>query len=104
MSRQIGGSLATAVLVTMLVRGFTIHQSALADTQSLGHVPTSQFLQTRGGEYSRPALSGLEGLVVSQAAVQSYADAARAVAVVTLLMAPLVVLLRKPRLDVVGGE
>ncbi|MGB8521108.1 MAG: DHA2 family efflux MFS transporter permease subunit [Candidatus Tumulicola sp.] len=103
-SRQIGGSIATAVLVTMLVRGFTVHQSALADTQSLGHVPTTQFLQTRGGEHSRPALSGLEGLVVSQAAVQSYADTARAVGIVTLLMAPLVVLLRKPRLDVVGGE
>ncbi len=103
-SRQIGGSIATAVLVTMLVRGFTIHQSALADTQSLGHVPTSQFLQTRGGEYSVPALSGLEGLVISQAAIQSYADTARAVGIVTLIMAPLVVLLRKPRLDVVGGE
>jgi DHA2 family multidrug resistance protein len=103
-SRQIGGSLATAVLVTMLVRGFTIHQSALADMQALGHVPTSQFLQGHGGQRSVPALANLEGIVVAQAAVQSYADAARAVAIVTLCMAPLVVLLRKPRLDVVGGE
>jgi hypothetical protein len=46
----------------------------------------------------------LEGLVISQAAVQSYADAARSVAIVTLLMAPMVVLLSKPRLDIVGGE
>jgi DHA2 family multidrug resistance protein len=103
-SRQIGGSVATAVLVTMLVRGFTIHQSALADTESLGHAPTSHYLQLHGGQRSTPALANLEGIVVSQAAVQSYADAARAVAVVTFLMAPLVVLLRKPRLDIVGGK
>ncbi len=103
-SRQIGGSVATAVLVTMLVRGFTIHQSALADMQALGHTPTSQFLQTRGGQYSKRALASLEGIVVSQAAVQSYADAARVVAIVTFVMAPLVLLLKKPRLDVVGGE
>ena len=103
-SRQIGGSIATAVLVTMLVRGFTIHQSALADAQTLGHMPTQQFLQKQGGQYSRRALGNLEGLVVAQAAVQSYADAARAVAFVTLAMAPLVILLKKPRLDVVGGE
>jgi DHA2 family multidrug resistance protein len=103
-SRQIGGSVATAVLVTMLVRGFTIHQSALADTESLGHAPTTHNQQLHGGQRSTPALANLEGIVVSQAAVQSYADAARAVAVVTFLMAPLVVLLRKPRLDIVGGK
>jgi DHA2 family multidrug resistance protein len=103
-SRQIGGSVATAVLVTMLVRGFTIHQSALADTESLGHAPTSHYLQLHGGQRSAPALANLEGIVVSQAAVQSYADAARAVALVTFMMAPLVVLLRKPRLDIVGGK
>jgi len=33
-----------------------------------------------------------------------YGFAARAVAIVTLAMAPLVVLLKKPRLDIVGGE
>lgn len=103
-ARQIGGSVATAVLVTMLVRGFTIHQSALADMQALGHVPTMQYLLAHGGQYSRPAIANLEGIVVNQAAVQSYADTARFVAIVTFALAPMVALLRKPRLDVVGGE
>ncbi|MGA8533696.1 MAG: DHA2 family efflux MFS transporter permease subunit [Candidatus Tumulicola sp.] len=103
-SRQIGGSLATAVLVTMLVRGFTIHQSALADMQSLGHAPTAHYLQSRGGQRSTRALANLEGIVVNQAAVQSYADTARWVAIVTIAMAPLVLLLRKPRLGMLTGE
>ncbi len=103
-SRQIGGSLATAVLVTMLVRGFTSHQSALADMQTLGHEPTAHYLQLHGGQRSVPALANLQGIVVNQAAVQSYADTARWVAIVTMMMAPLVLLLNKPRLGMFGGE
>ncbi|MEO6836316.1 MAG: DHA2 family efflux MFS transporter permease subunit [Candidatus Tumulicola sp.] len=104
LSRQIGGSLATAVLVTLLVRGFAVHQNELAGTQTLQHAPTAQYLQHRGGQTSAPALVNLESIVAGQAAVQSYADTSRWVAIVTIALAPLVLLLNKPRLGIAAGE
>lgn len=104
LSRQIGGSLATAVLVTLLVRGFTIHQTALAGDQTLAHAPTAQYLRHNGPQPSTAALVNLERIVEGQAAVQSYADTSRWVAIVTILLAPLVLLLNKPRLRAAAGE
>jgi DHA2 family multidrug resistance protein len=104
LSRQIGGSVATAILVTILVRGFTVHQSELAGTQTLQHAPTAQFLQRHGQQLSKPALVQLGGIVASQAAVQSYADTSRWVAILTISLAPLVLLLNKPRLGGPVGE
>jgi MFS transporter, DHA2 family, multidrug resistance protein len=104
LSRQIGGSVATAILVTILVRGFTVHQSELAGTQSLQHAPTAQYLQRHGQQVSTPALITLDGIVTNQAAVQSYADTSRWVAIITIALAPLVVLLNKPRLGGPVGE
>jgi MFS transporter, DHA2 family, multidrug resistance protein len=104
LSRQIGGSVATAILVTILVRGFTVHQSELAGTQTLQHAPTAQYLQRQGQQVSKPALVALGGIVASQAAVQSYADTSRWVAILTISLAPLVLLLNKPRLGGPVGE
>ncbi|HEY1681161.1 MAG TPA: DHA2 family efflux MFS transporter permease subunit [Candidatus Tumulicola sp.] len=104
LSRQIGGSVATAILVTILVRGFTVHQSELAGTQTLQHAPTAQYLQRHGQQVSKPALVALGGIVSSQAAVQSYADTSRWVAILTISLAPLVLLLNKPRLGGPVGE
>ncbi len=98
LSRQVGGSIATAVLVTLLVRGQTAHQTQLASVQTLQHEPTAIYLQENGGAQSTTALANLEGIVAGQALVQSYADTSRAVAVITILLAPLVLLLNKPRL------
>ncbi|MBV8490793.1 MAG: DHA2 family efflux MFS transporter permease subunit [Candidatus Eremiobacteraeota bacterium] len=97
LSRQVGGSIATAVLVTLLVRGFTIHQSALADTQTLSRPAVARFVASdRHGQDA--ALQSLGQVVANQAAVQSYADTSRWVAVITIALAPLVLLLKKPRL------
>jgi MFS transporter, DHA2 family, multidrug resistance protein len=104
LSRQVGGSIATAVLVTLLVRGQTVHQTQLASVQTLQHTPTAIYLQENGGERSTTALANLEGIVAGQALVQSYADTSRAVAVITILLAPLVLLLNKPRLGAVAVE
>jgi DHA2 family multidrug resistance protein len=98
LSRQVGGSVATAILVTLLVRGITVHQTELAADANLHRVPTAAFLQQHGGEYSAAARENLNGIVEGQAAVLSYADTARATAVITFLLTPLVLLLRKPRL------
>jgi len=97
LSRQIGGSVATAILITLLVRGFTVHQNDLAATQTLSHAPTQQFIAgNRAG--TDAALQDLTQIVIGQAAVQSYADTSRWVAIITIGLAPLVLLLNKPRL------
>jgi MFS transporter, DHA2 family, multidrug resistance protein len=98
LSRQVGGSIATAVLVTLLVRGATTHQTDLAATQTLSSPQTAIYLQDNGGPRSAVALTNLENIVSGQALVLSYADTSRAVAIITLLLAPLVLLLNKPRL------
>jgi DHA2 family multidrug resistance protein len=97
LARQVGGSIATAVLVTVLVRGVTQHQSALSDDISLHAQAVQQFLQAHGGEYSRSALRQLADLVTQQAYVLSYADTSRWVAIITLGLAPLVALMRRKR-------
>lgn len=99
LSRQIGGSIATAVLVTLLVRGVTMHQSALAASVNLSRPATQAFLVANGGERSRMALAKLENIISNQALVQSYADTSRWVAIISIGLAPLVLLLKKPRLD-----
>jgi MFS transporter, DHA2 family, multidrug resistance protein len=99
LSRQVGGSIATAVLVTLLVRGTTVHQTDLAATVNLHRQATSSYLQQNGGEHSFNALTNLESLVEGQALVLSYADTSRWTAIITIALAPLVLLLNKPRLD-----
>ena len=104
LSRQIGGSVAAAILITLLVRGFTIYQTGRAGTQTLGHAPTAQYVNSQGGVQNRAAMQRLTILVESQSAVQSYADTSRWTAVITLGLAPLVLLLRRPRIGVAMSE
>jgi DHA2 family multidrug resistance protein len=104
LSRQIGGSVAAAILITLLVRGFTIYQTGLAGTQTLAHPPTAQYVNSQGGVQNQVAMQRLAVLVESQSAVQSYADTSRWTAVITLGLAPLVLLLRRPRIGVAISE
>lgn len=99
LSRQVGGSIATAVLVTLLVRGMTYHQTELAAAQNLHRTPVATYIQHNGGPRSVSGLANLEGIVESQAAVLSYADTSRWTAIISIVLAPLVLLLNKPRLD-----
>ncbi len=101
LSRQVGGSIATAVLVTLLVRGVSIHQTELAASINLASPATASYLAANGGAHSTAALAHLEGIIAGQAQVQSYADTSRVTAIITILLAPLVLLLNKPRL---GGS
>ncbi len=97
LSRQVGGSIATAVLVTLLVRGVTIHKSELAGAVDLQRLPTATYLRENGGLSSQMALVRLDGLIGAQAQIQSYADTSRVTAIITILLAPLVLLLKRPR-------
>ena len=98
LSRQIGGSIATAVLVTLLTRGEASHQAALAGSVALHTGSIHTFLSSHGGEHSASALQNLYTLVVAQATVLSYADTSRITAIVSILLAPLVFLLRRPKM------
>ena len=99
LSRQVGGSIATAILVTLLVRGVTTHQADLAASATLARPVTQQYLAAHGGEHSIAARSSLDAIIASQALVLSYADTSRFVGIISIALAPLVLLLNKPRLD-----
>ncbi len=98
LSRQVGGSIATAVLVTLLVRGVSVHQTDLAAAINLRSPATAAYVRANGGERSRGALGNLEDIVERQALVQSYADTSRWVALISVALAPLVLLLKRPHL------
>lgn len=97
LARQVGGSIATAVLLTVLVRGVAIHQTALGSDVTLHAQAVRQYLQANGGEHAASALQHLAALVTQQAYVLSYADTARLTALLSLALAPLVLVLRRPR-------
>jgi MFS transporter, DHA2 family, multidrug resistance protein len=100
LARQVGGSIATAVLVTVLVRGVTQHQASLGSDVALHAQAAQQYLQAHGGAHSASALRNLANLVTQQAYILSYADTSRLTALITLVLAPLVILLRRPRAGV----
>ncbi|MGZ6103067.1 MAG: DHA2 family efflux MFS transporter permease subunit [Vulcanimicrobiaceae bacterium] len=102
LARQVGGSVATAVLVTVLVRGVTQHQDALSGSITLHASSVSQFLQINGGQHSMQALRNLANQVAQQALVLSYADTSRLTAILTIVLAPLVALMRRPHIG--GGH
>ncbi|HET9095622.1 MAG TPA: hypothetical protein VFN37_03085, partial [Candidatus Baltobacteraceae bacterium] len=86
--------------VTVLVRGVTHHQAALGADVTLHAQAVHQYLQAHGGEHSTSALANLANLVTQQAYILSYADTSRLTALITLLLAPLVLLMHRPRAGV----
>ncbi|MFN2527136.1 MAG: DHA2 family efflux MFS transporter permease subunit [Candidatus Baltobacteraceae bacterium] len=90
LSRQIGGSVATAALVTILTRSDAIHQTALA-AGIAHHVHSVQTFLVSG------SLQQVYSMVAGQALVLSYADTSRITALISICLAPLVLLLRRPK-------
>jgi MFS transporter, DHA2 family, multidrug resistance protein len=104
LARQMGGSIAIAVLVTILARSNAIHHTELAARVGLTSPAVQQFVQ-RDASGARNAALNLNALVSQQAAVLSYADTARFVAICSLLLAPLAFILKRPQGPaVVAGE
>lgn len=97
LSRQLGGSVAIAVLVTLLARSSATHQTALASEIRIDRPPVAQFVQQNGGIQSQTVLAQLNGLVTGQSIVLAYADTSRATAYITLLLTPLVFVMRRPK-------
>jgi DHA2 family multidrug resistance protein len=93
LAQQIGGSVATAGVVTFADRSFAHHQDALRDGAVLSNPPVAEFVARHAG----PGLHALAQLVGQQAAVLSYADAIRLIAIVAAVSIPLPFLLRRER-------
>jgi DHA2 family multidrug resistance protein len=96
LSRQVGGSVAIAVLVTILARSNAIHQTEIGAQIALREGPVQSYLAANGGPASTHALIGLNTIVTQQAAVMSFADTSRAVALISLALAPLAFILKRP--------
>ncbi len=94
LARQLGGSVATALLVTLLDRKNAQHQTTLAGSVTLASSAANEFLRVHGGPTSR-ALGELTHIVATQASALAYADVARISAYVTLLLTPFVLVLRR---------
>ncbi len=96
LARQLGGSLATAILVTLLDRSAAAHQTRLAGDITARRTPVVAYVSANGGAGSPGAIAGLNGIVANQALVLGYADTDRYSAIVTLVLTPLVLILKKP--------
>jgi MFS transporter, DHA2 family, multidrug resistance protein len=90
LSTQLGGSIAVAGLSVFLDQREAFHSSVLTSNATLSNPAVSLFLQSN----SRIAL---DAVVNGQALVLSYADATFAIAFVCAVCAPLIFLMRKPK-------
>jgi len=104
LARQMGGSIAIAVLVTILARQNATHHSELASRVVLSRGAISQYVAGHGGQQSARARGDLNMLVNQQAAVLSYADTARFVAIVSLVLAPIAFVLKRPKPMMAAAE
>ncbi|MDQ2872793.1 MAG: DHA2 family efflux MFS transporter permease subunit [Candidatus Eremiobacteraeota bacterium] len=89
--QQLGGSISTATLVTLLDRRGAEHLSRLAGDINARNQSVGIFLA------HHRSLGELFGIVSRQAATMSFADAFTFMAAVTLLLTPLVLLLKAPK-------
>jgi MFS transporter, DHA2 family, multidrug resistance protein len=89
--QQLGGSISTAVLVTLLDRRGAFHQDHLAASITLANPAVQHALAAHA------PLSGVAAQVSEQAATLAFADAFYFLGVITLVLTPLVLLLRPPQ-------
>jgi DHA2 family multidrug resistance protein len=96
LARQLGGSLATALLITLLDRSEAVHRSEIAGSIVASRPAVARYVANHGGSGSQTALSGMNAIVQTQSTVLGYADTSRDVALLTVVLSPLALLLRKP--------
>jgi MFS transporter, DHA2 family, multidrug resistance protein len=89
--QQLGGSISTAVLVTLLDRRGALHLDNLAGAVTLRSPAAQVAIQHHA------SLPLLAGVVSAQAATMSFADAFYFLAVITVILTPIVWFLRPPR-------
>jgi DHA2 family multidrug resistance protein len=89
--QQLGGSISTATLVTLLDRRSALHQSDLAGEMTMRNQALHAALQHHA------PISGIYGLVMQQSMAMAFADAFAFIGATTLILTPIVLLLRTPR-------
>jgi DHA2 family multidrug resistance protein len=87
---QLGGALATAILITLLHVRSVFHQTVLASNATLGRTAVTDYVHHFG-------VVALNGVVEAQARAFAYADIAFVISLVAIATAPLVILLGRPR-------
>jgi MFS transporter, DHA2 family, multidrug resistance protein len=102
LSRQLGGSVAIAVLVTILSRDVAMYHEQLGAGISLSSPAVMRYVQEQGG-LTEMTRSKLDALVNGQASVLAYADTARFTGFTSLLLMPLAFVLRRPKLGAARG-
>jgi DHA2 family multidrug resistance protein len=90
LSVQLGGSISTAILVTLLDRRSALHLSDLAGTITLRNPAVVQWL------HHHLPLGELFGIVNREATTLAFADASLFLALLSLVLTPLVLFLRRP--------
>jgi MFS transporter, DHA2 family, multidrug resistance protein len=112
--RQLGGSFGIATLTTVLHHSHAIHHAYLSERVAMLDPETTLRLsqlthgfQQRGLDAVRAhdaALSTLSSALHGQAAILSFEDCYRMVAVLFLMLVPMVLLLRRPAAQVLPGH
>jgi DHA2 family multidrug resistance protein len=87
---QLGGAIATAILVSSLHVRTVFHQSVLAANADLSRFAVAEFLRHSN-------VATLDALVKAQARALSYADIAVMIAAIALVTAPFALFLGRPR-------
>jgi DHA2 family multidrug resistance protein len=95
LARQLGGSVATALLITILDRSAASHQTRLAADVTARSAPVVAYLDARGGIGSMATTAQLAQIVEGQAQVLGYADTSRDIALITFALAPFALLLKR---------
>ena len=107
--RNIGSSMGISFVTTLLARRSQFHQGRLAGNMSLSNLQFQQAQNQAGAMFAQhgsdtvtsthQALGYLYGSLQQQATLLSYIDVFRVMAWLFLLVAPLVLLMRKPKRD-----
>jgi DHA2 family multidrug resistance protein len=89
--QQLGGSISTAALVTLLDRRGALHLDALAARVTLSNPALQAAIQHHG------SITQVAQIVSQQASVLAFADAFYFLGAISIVLTPLVLLLRMPR-------
>jgi DHA2 family multidrug resistance protein len=93
LSQQLGGSISTAALVTLLARRQAFHQDILASNVTPASIPFAQFMQQHG------QIGMLYGVVLNEASAISYADAQLAIGILAFVLIPVVFIMPQKKKD-----
>ena len=91
LSQQLGGSISTAALVTLLARREAFHQDILAANVTHAFLPFTNFIAQHG------SLGQLYATVLNEASALSYADAQFAIGILALVLIPVVFIMPKKK-------